>query len=91
LSASERDLPATPAVAARASSRASEAYETLLRERPEVTISDIGMPDEDGYSLIRRIRALPKEQGSRIPAVALTAYAQISDRTRALIEGFNNT
>jgi CheY-like chemotaxis protein len=69
---------------------ASEAYETLLRERPEVLISDIGMPDEDGYSLIRRIRALPKEQGGRIPAVALTAYAQITDRTRALIEGFNN-
>jgi PAS domain S-box-containing protein len=69
---------------------ASEAYETLLREPPEVLISDIGMPDEDGYSLIRRIRALPKEQGGRIPAVALTAYAQISDRTRALIEGFNN-
>jgi PAS domain S-box-containing protein len=69
---------------------ASEAYETLLRERPEVLISDIGMPDEDGYSLIRRIRALPKDQGGRIPAVALTAYAQIADRTRALIEGFNN-
>jgi PAS domain S-box-containing protein len=69
---------------------ASEAYEALLRERPEVLISDIGMPDEDGYSLIRRVRALPKEEGGRIPAVALTAYAQISDRTRALIEGFNN-
>jgi PAS domain S-box-containing protein len=69
---------------------ANEAYEILLRERPEVLVSDIGMPDEDGYSLIRRIRALPREQGGRIPAVALTAYAQITDRTRALIEGFNN-
>jgi CheY-like chemotaxis protein len=69
---------------------AREAFETFLREPPEVLISDIGMPEEDGYSLIRRIRALPTEQGGRIPAVALTAYAHLSDRTRALIEGFNN-
>lgn len=69
---------------------AAEAFEKLRSERPNVLVSDIGMPDEDGYSLIRRIRALPKEQGGATPAVALTAYAHITDRTRALMEGFHN-
>jgi CheY-like chemotaxis protein len=48
------------------------------------------MPEASGYELIRRIRALPPEKGGRIPAVALTAYASMSDRTRALMEGFQN-
>jgi PAS domain S-box-containing protein len=56
--------------------------------RPDVLISDIGMPDEDGYSLIRRVRALPPEQGSGIPAVALTAFTSAEDRRRALEAGF---
>ena len=51
-------------------------------------LSDIGMPEEDGYSLIRRVRALPDDQGGRTPAVALTAFARHDDRTRALAEGF---
>jgi PAS domain S-box-containing protein len=69
---------------------AAEALQIFARDRPEVLVSDIGMPDEDGYSLIRKLRALPKTQGGDVPAVALTAYAQLSDRTRALMAGFHN-
>ncbi len=54
---------------------------------PNVVVSDIGMPDEDGYDLIRKMRALPGLAG-RIPAVALTALARIEDRQRALLEGY---
>ena len=55
---------------------------------PDLLISDIGMPEEDGYSLIRRIRALPPEQGGKIPAVALTAFTSAEDRRRTLEAGF---
>ena len=65
------------------------AMEELPRLRPDVIISDIGMPYEDGYSLIRRIRALPPEQGGETPAIALTAYARQEDRRHALHIGFN--
>jgi CheY-like chemotaxis protein len=51
-------------------------------------ISDIGMQDEDGYSLIRRIRALPANRGGNVPAVALTAYVRSEDRAKALDAGF---
>ena len=54
---------------------------------PSVVVSDIGMPDEDGYDLIRKMRALPGLAG-RIPAVALTALARAEDRQRALLEGY---
>ncbi|HEX6245835.1 MAG TPA: PAS domain-containing protein, partial [Polyangiales bacterium] len=69
---------------------AREAFQKLQDELPEVLISDIGMPEEDGYSLIRKVRGLPAAAGGATPAVALTAYASLADRTRALMEGFNN-
>ena len=69
-------------------SSAPEALEALARGAPEVLISDIGMPGEDGYELIRRVRALPPEGGGRVPAVALTAYARAEDRLRALRAGY---
>jgi len=56
---------------------------------PDVLISDIGMPGEDGYALIRRVRALGPDQGGRIPAAALTAYTQAEDRAQALAAGFH--
>ncbi|WP_414589011.1 PAS domain S-box protein [Scytonema sp. PCC 10023] len=68
-------------------SSAREALVTLQKFQPDVLVSDIGMPQEDGYSLIRKIRALPGESG-RTPAVALTAYARAEDRTQALNAGF---
>jgi len=55
---------------------------------PDVLISDIGMPDEDGYELIRKLRALPVDQGGLTPAVALTGYASRKDRERALAAGY---
>jgi CheY-like chemotaxis protein len=70
-------------------SSAAEGFDALTRNRPDVLLSDIAMPDEDGYSLIRRIRALPPEQGGRVPAIALTAYARLEDRKKALAMGFN--
>jgi signal transduction histidine kinase/ActR/RegA family two-component response regulator len=65
-----------------------EALELLERVRPDVFVSDIGMPDEDGYDLIAKVRALPREQGGRIPAVALTAYARTEDRLRVIKAGY---
>jgi signal transduction histidine kinase/CheY-like chemotaxis protein/PAS domain-containing protein len=69
---------------------ASEAF-TLLRDgRPDVLVSDIGMPDEDGYMLIEKVRALPAHAGGRTPAVALTAFARSEERSKALLKGFNH-
>jgi CheY-like chemotaxis protein len=56
--------------------------------QPKVLVADIGMEGEDGYDLIQKLRALPAEKGGSIPAVALTAYARIEDRLRALSSGF---
>jgi PAS domain S-box-containing protein len=65
-----------------------EALSVFDGELPDVLISDIGMPDEDGYELIRRLRARPPEQGGLIPAIALTGYASRKDRDRALTAGY---
>jgi PAS domain S-box-containing protein len=67
---------------------AAEAMERLRSARFDVLVSDIGMPGEDGYSLIRRVRGLPVEAGGTIPALALTAYARSEDRMRAVRAGF---
>jgi len=67
---------------------ASEAFEMIKREKFDVVISDIGMPDEDGFSLIGKIRDLPNEQGGNVPAIALTAYARAEDRVQMLRSGF---
>ena len=67
---------------------AAEALEEVSSTRPDVLVSDIGLPGEDGYSLIRKVRLLPEERGGRTPAAALTAYARAEDRVRALRSGF---
>jgi CheY-like chemotaxis protein len=56
--------------------------------KPDVLLSDVEMPGESGYNLISKIRRLPPERGGRVPAAALTAYARLEDRTRALRAGF---
>ena len=66
----------------------TDALTELQRFKPDVIISDIGMAGENGYDLIRRIRSLEPEQGGHIPAIALTAYAGVADRRRALLAGF---
>ena len=68
---------------------ANEALEILPRVTPHILLSDIGMPDVDGYMLMRQIRAMPPEQGGQIPAIALTAYAGEVDQTQALAAGFH--
>ncbi|RUR72367.1 hypothetical protein PCC6912_63450 [Chlorogloeopsis fritschii PCC 6912] len=65
-----------------------EALQILQLVKPDVLLSDIGMPGEDGYTLIRQIRQLPLEQCGQIPAAALTAYAREGDRLQALAAGF---
>jgi CheY-like chemotaxis protein len=69
---------------------ASEAMERILAGRPDVLVCDVGMPGEDGYSLIRRLRALEERQGGALPALALSAYARSEDRTKAIRSGFQN-
>jgi PAS domain S-box-containing protein len=71
-------------------SSATEAIDRILVARPDVLVSDIGMPTEDGYSLIRRLRVLEESQANALPAVALTAYARSEDRTKAIRAGFQN-
>ncbi len=65
-----------------------EALESFDRELPHVVVSDIGVPLEDGYSLIRKIRSREPGRGGEVPAAALTAYARSEDRQRALESGF---
>jgi CheY-like chemotaxis protein len=67
---------------------ASEALAKLLEWKPDVILSDIAMPDEDGYTFISKVRSLPREQGGDIPAAALTAYARDVDRQDALAAGY---
>ena len=67
----------------------SEAMEILEWYSPNVLVSDLAMPGEDGYSLIRKVRALGTAGGYEIPAIALTSYVRVEDRSRALSAGFN--
>jgi PAS domain S-box-containing protein len=67
----------------------SEALQMLSLWKPDVLVSDIGMPQEDGYSLIRKVRSLPPEQGGNIPSAALTAYTGVEDRIKAIQAGFH--
>lgn len=69
-------------------SSAGEAIQAITRQRPDVLVSDIAMPDEDGYGLIEKIRLLENGESQQIPAVAITAYAKEEDRERALSSGF---
>lgn len=67
---------------------ASEALSKLEEFKPDVILSDIAMPDEDGYSFIGKVRSLPRDKGGETPAAALTAYARDIDRRQALSAGF---
>lgn len=69
---------------------AATALDMIRLEKPDVIVSDIGMPEVDGYDFIRKLRELSREDGGRIPAVALTAYARAEDRRKALLAGFQN-
>jgi CheY-like chemotaxis protein/anti-sigma regulatory factor (Ser/Thr protein kinase) len=70
-------------------STAAEALEYLHRERFDVLLSDIGMPDMDGYELMRKVRTLDQARAGPIPAIAVTAYARAEDRQRSLLAGYH--
>ena len=67
---------------------AGEAREALESLQPDALVSDIGLPDEDGYELVRRLRSREAERGGFLPAVALTGFARAEDRARVLAAGF---
>jgi CheY-like chemotaxis protein len=73
-------------IATASSSR--QALDRIEQWKPDLLISDIGMPGESGYDLIRKVRALPAERGGQMPAIALTAYAHMQDRLKILSAGF---
>ena len=73
----------------RTADSAAEALDAIREERPDILISDIGMPVEDGYGLVRRLRAMEDGLPRRLPAIALTAYASEEDSRRALGAGFD--
>ncbi|MEP1080284.1 ATP-binding protein [Leptolyngbya sp. PL-A3] len=72
----------------RVAASATEALQQFMKSAPDVLISDVGMPEMDGYALMRQIRALLSEQGKVIPAIALTAYAGNINQRQALAAGF---
>jgi CheY-like chemotaxis protein len=67
---------------------AEDALRLVEERRPDVLVSDVGMPEADGFELLRRVRALGAARGGKVPAIALTAFARSEDRTRALRAGF---
>jgi CheY-like chemotaxis protein len=71
-----------------ASACAAGALTEISEFRPDVLVADIGMPGEDGYSLMHKVRARPADDGGLTPAIALTAYAGDTDRKRALEAGY---
>lgn len=71
-----------------ATASSDEALRALQQFKPDVLVSDIGMPDEDGYALIRQVRMLEHKSGGNIPAIAVTGYTRESDRNQALTAGF---
>lgn len=73
----------------RTAESAAEAFDSFKEWKPDVLVSDIGMPVEDGYALIARIRAYEAEMGGQVPAIALTAFAAAQDKDKALSSGFN--
>jgi CheY-like chemotaxis protein len=72
----------------RAVASAQEALATIAHWKPDVLVSDIGMPEQDGYALLHQLRSRSPEQGGKIPAAALTAYTKAEDRRLAIQAGF---
>jgi signal transduction histidine kinase len=79
---------ATRGAEVRVGASASDALDIMGQWRPDVLVNDIGMPDEDGYELMRKVRALPAERGGQTPAVALTGYFSVKSANRALAAGY---
>ncbi len=72
----------------RACVQSTDALATIKTWKPDCIVSDIGMPGEDGYELIKKVRASKKKNGGRIPAIALTGFASIDDKSKAIAAGY---
>jgi len=72
----------------RVCSSANEALKVVQEWKPDVIVSDIHMPEEDGYELMKNIRGLKTKQGGKTPAVALTGYASVTDESKTLAAGY---
>jgi CheY-like chemotaxis protein len=64
-------------------------FASFVSNKPDILISDVGLPEQDGYDLIRRIRRLSPEQGGQVPAIALTGYVSVHDQHEALNAGYD--
>ncbi|PTX93298.1 hypothetical protein DB345_16930 [Spartobacteria bacterium LR76] len=84
-----RSILAQCGASVRTAGSASEALSQMDSRVPDVLVSDIGMPGQDGYGLIREVRMRPREKGGHVPALALTAFARSDDRRRAISAGFH--
>ncbi len=73
-----------------ATDSSDDALEIIRQQQPDLLVSDIGLPNKDGYTLIRKVREYEQGQSRRMPAIALTAYARPRDRMQALAAGFNH-
>ena len=74
----------------RAATSVVQALDAIAERRPDILLADVGMPEEDGYSLIRKVRVHERQHDRpRLPAIAVTAYATANDRERALAEGYD--
>lgn len=91
--ADSRDMLATileyHGAAVRTAENVAGGFAEFTREAPSVLISDVGLPEQDGYDLIRRIRSLPPNEGGNTPAIALTGYVSFQDQTQALSAGYD--
>jgi CheY-like chemotaxis protein len=67
---------------------AQEALEALVRTRPDILLTELDLPDESGYALLRKVRSLPDDAGGRTPAAVVTTRSRVEDRVEALLAGF---
>ena len=74
-----------------ASADAFDGLQAVREHRPDVILSDISMPNRDGFEFLREIRALETEDGGSVPVIAMTAFGQIADRNRTIAAGFQGT
>jgi CheY-like chemotaxis protein len=85
----ERAQPAQATLVVSCTTRPTATARRYLRQtKSDVLILDIGMPGEDGYTVLRKLRQSPTEEGRNVPAIALTAFARSEDRRRAFLSGF---
>ena len=83
-----KDLLESIGVVAETAGSADAALERMAAFQPQLLVSDIGMPQKDGYDFIRDVRQLGSEKGGKTPAIALTAFARSEDRTRVMMAGY---